>query len=167
MRVAWLLIGVLLAACGSPAAPSVVTQSTVAGTPSGLQSTAAQGGGGEARGYDCATLLTPLELDQSSGLTGGTVTTNHRGDQPSAGEVPGVTECGIDIPTVSDWSGSFHVYSGAEALANFDSEMGVNGYARGNGVALDIGVAWDEESTTEQAVKDAVKQILATVLSRT
>ena len=43
----------------------------------------------------------------------------------------------------------------------------LHGYARGNGVALDIGVSWDDLSSTEQAVKDAVRQILATVPART
>lgn len=178
------------AATNGPVTPtgSVVGPSAAApGTPA-----TGGGGGGAAKGYDCATLLTPAELDLASGLKGGTVTTNHRGDQPSEGEVPGVTECGIEEPNVPVWFGSFHVFTGDEALTNFATEwdiakqggavslagvggdalivstpeLGVHGYARGNGVALDIGVSWDDQSTTEQAVKDAVKQILATVLSR-
>jgi hypothetical protein len=185
-----------LAACsgtGSPVTSApVATSGTASVAPAGSPSSGDAAGGTGARGYDCATLLTPAELDLAAGLKGGTVTTTHRGDQPSAGEVPGVTECAIEIPTVSDWAGSFHVFTGDDALANFETawqmaqqsgavalagvggdaliasspELGVRGYARGNGVALDIGVSWDDQSTTEQAVKDAVKQILATVLSR-
>lgn len=185
----------VLAACGSTASPSAPATTTGTTTQqSQLPSNGGGGGGGgAARGYDCPTLLTPAELDTAAGLAGGTVTTTKRGDQPQPGEVAGVTECGIDIPTVSAWSGSFSVFTGEEALANYATawdiakqsgavalagvggdalivstpELGVHGYARGNGVALDIGVAWDDQSTTEQAVKDAVKQILATVLSRT
>ena len=146
------------------------------------------------KGYDCATLLTPAELDAAAGLTGGTVTTNGRGDQPGLGQVPGVTECGIAIPTVSNWSGAFAVFTGDEALQNFNAlwaidqsagyaslpgvgtealiqsnaAPGVNAVARGaNGIGVQIGVAYDPTSTTEQAVKDAVQQILALVVSRT
>ena len=195
-------MALLVAACGSTStsgstptsqpAPTTPTPAVTSAVPSDAPSPAGPAGGSGARGYDCASLLTPTELDQAAGLSGGTVTTTKRGDQPSAGEVPGVTECGIDIPTVSDWAGSFHVFTGDEALANFGTEwdiakqsgavalagvggdalivstpeLGVHGYARGSGVDLDIGVSWDDQSTTEQAVEDAVKQILATVLAR-
>ena len=194
MKGTWLLIAVFLAACGSSGSSGGSPATSPNGSAGTNASAGAQasGGTGSARGYDCATLLTPAELDQAAGLTGGTVTTNHRGDQPSADEVPGVTECGIEIPTVSTWFGSIAVYTGPEALANYETvweiakqngavalpgvgsealivstpELGVHGYARGNGVALEIGISWDDQSTSEQAVKDAVKQILATVLSR-
>lgn len=146
------------------------------------------------KGYDCATLITPSELDAAAGLSGGTVTTTKRGDAPApAGEVGGVTECAIDIPTVSIWTGSFAVATGDEATANFDAQMAigkqqgatplagvgseavihsadqmVNAWAKGsNGVDVTIGVAYDDGTTTEQAVLAAVKQILTTVLART
>jgi hypothetical protein len=191
----------ILAACGGAGSPASTAPPPTSGAgtggvasnaPVGSAPNGGGGGGTGARGYDCPTLLTPGELDEAAGLKGGTVTTTHRGDQPSAGEVPGVTECAIEIPTVSDWAGSFHVFTGDEALANFETEwqiaqqngavalagvggdalivstpeLGVHGYARGAGVAIDIGVSWDDQSTTEQAVKNAVKEILATVLSR-
>jgi len=201
-RGSFLVVALLLVAgCGSGGPPAggtsggTSTQGT-AGTV-GPETTPAGGGGGggasSAKGYDCATLLMPTELDAAAGLQGGTVKTVKRGDQPSAGEVPGVTECGIEFPNAGVWAGSFHVYTGDEALGNFGSvwdiaqqggavslagvggdalisstEMaGVHGYARGVSVGIDVGVAWDDQTTTEQAVKDAVKQILATVLPRT
>ena len=194
MKLSWLLIAVFVAACGSSASSGGGPATSPTGSGGANASPPSQNGGdtGSAKGYDCATLLTPAELDQAAGLSGGTVTTTSRGDQPEPGEVAGVTECGIEVPTVSVWFGSFAVYTGAEALANYETvweiakqngavalpgvgtdalivstpELGVHGYARGNGVALEIGVSWDDQSTTEQKVKDAVKQILTTVLSR-
>ncbi|MBI2781294.1 MAG: hypothetical protein HYX55_05815 [Chloroflexi bacterium] len=185
----------VLAACGGSSGPASRAPTTSTGGPPTTAAQSPTSGGGVAgapKGYDCGTLLTAAELDQAASLKGGTVTTVKRGDQPSVGEIPGVTECGINFPTVGDWAGSFHVFTGSEALTNFSTEwdigkqsgavvlagvggdalivstpeLGVRGYARGNGVALDIGVSWDDQSTTEQKVKDAVKQILTTVLPR-
>src|SRR5205823_14379607 len=163
-------------------------------TPVASSDAAGGAGGTTARGYDCATLLTPAELDGAAGLQGGTVRTNGRGDQPGLGQVPGVTECGIEIPTVSNWAGAFAVFTGDEALQNFNALwnldmgdgyaslpgvgaealiksndfLGVNAVARGaNGIGGQIGVSYDPTSATEPAVKDAVTQILTLVLSRT
>jgi len=189
----------LLAACGGPGAagPAQATQSPTnasAAVPAG--SSAPEGSssaGGSALGYDCPGLLTPSELDAAAGLQGGDVTTTRRGDQPSDGDVIGVTECAIEFPSANGWFGHIHVLVGRDALENFNaafdfaksqgatalsgvgaeavvqsSDAGVNGFALGpNGVGVEVGVAWDEETTTEAAVKDAVRRIVTTVLSRT
>jgi hypothetical protein len=190
-----LLLLLLLAGCGGSAGGGSAVDASQAEPPSqAAPSIQPSVGGAGAKGFDCAMLLTPAELDEATGLQGGTVVTNGRGDQPGPGEVAGVTECGIEIPTVASWAGSFAVYTGDEALQNFDaawdidksagyqalpgvgtealiesSEMvGVNAVARGaDGVGLQIGVAYDPTSATEQAVKDAVQRILTIVLSRT
>jgi hypothetical protein len=177
-----LLAGVL-AACGATPPPAATS----------AQPSSATSGGGTAVGYDCPTLLTPAELDAASGLTGGNVTTNRRGDKGASGAVMGITECGIEYAGASTWFGHFNVVTGSDGLANFDASWslaegqgatsvggvgsaallqsdasGVHMWARGsNGVAVTIGIAWDEESTTEDAVKAAERQILTTVLSRT
>jgi hypothetical protein len=187
---ALLLTGVL-AACGGSSTASQPGPQATSGAPAGTTTTGAAGGGG-AKGYDCPTLLTPAELDAASGLKGGTVVTNRRGDQASAGEVMGVTDCGISNDTVSTWFGHFVVAAGTDAMANFSAQWdiakgqgassvsgvgtealllsndsGVTMWARGaNGVGVSIGVAWDEETTTEAKVKSAEQAILTTVLSR-
>ena len=191
LRSLMLVSAALVSACGSTG-PGAPTSTPAAGTPAAAQPTTSQGEG-SGLGFDCETLLTAAELDAAAGLQGGIVKTTRRGDEPSTGDVPGVTECGLEIPTVSLWFGHFRVYAGAEALATFDAawdfsvdqgagavtgvgteallqsdEMGVNGWARdGSGAAVSIGIAWDEESTTEDAVIAAVRQILTTVLART
>jgi hypothetical protein len=190
----WLVV-LIVTGCssGAGAAPTGGTATQPAAGEATQPAASKTAVGGAALGYDCETLLTPAELDAASGLKGGTVSTTHRGDQPGAGDVPGVTECAIEIPTASVWFGHIHVLDGNEALANFDvgfgfakdqgagtlagvgteallrsDETGVNGWARdGDGAAVEVGVAWDEETTTEDAVKNAVRQILITVLSRT
>lgn len=185
-------VAVGLAACGGPAGTATSGTTPSVGSPAATTSAVGTGNTTAAKGYDCPTLLTAAELDAASGLKGGTVKTTSRGDQPGPGEVAGVTQCAIDEPNVPVWTGSFAVYTGPDALANYQTvwdiakqngavalpgvgtealivstrELGVRGYARGNGVAVEVGVAWDDQSTTEQAVKDAVKQILVTVLSR-
>ena len=187
-------LSVVLAACGGGGGGGAPTgPATTGAAPTGGTATSPVSGGGKGVGYDCPTLLTPAELDTASGLKGGTVVTTRRGDQGAAGEVMGVTECAIEEPSASLWSGHSHGLAGTDALANFSTawdfakqqgatslagvgtealiqstDLGVNGFARGaNGVAVEVGVAWDAESTTEAAVKDAVRQILTTVLSRT
>ena len=64
-------------------------------------------------------------------------------------------------------AGIGNVGVGTEAIL-LSNEAGVNMWARGaNGVDVSIGVAWDEETTTEDAVRAAEKQILTTMLART
>jgi hypothetical protein len=150
------------------------------------------GGSGTAVGYDCTTLISPAELDTVNGLKGTTIETTGRGDQPGQGEVAGVTECLIDNPSAGTWFGSFDVYTGP-SLDNFgalwdlakeggatsldgvgtealykNDESGTDIWAKGpNGINVSIALAWDTGATTESAVRDSLKQILTTVLSRT
>jgi hypothetical protein len=137
-------------------------------------------------------LISPAELDAASGLKGTTITTTRRGDQPSLGEVAGVTECMIDNPSAGTWFGSFDVYAG-DSLDNFGSlwdlakeqgatsidgvgtealykndESGTDIWAKGaNGLGVSIALAWDPGSTSESAVKATLSTILTTVISRT
>jgi hypothetical protein len=188
------VLGLALAACSGAASPTA--QPAGSNPPQPVQTAGAVGGGGGggagAVGYDCAALITPAELDTASGLKGGTVTTRHRGDQASAGEVMGVTECGIANDSVDTWFGGVSVFTGVDAMNNFDAawdlaktqgatsldgvgteailwtDQGtVGAMARGsNGVGVSVTIAWDDLSTSEAAVKAAAKQILATVLPR-
>ena len=180
-----------LAGCGgAPTPTSTGAATTTNPVPPGQTSAVAPAGG--VKGYDCATLLTPAELDTASGLKGGTVITNRRGDQGDPGSVMGVTECGIAYENGGTWFGHFVVATGRDAITNFDAqwdiakgdgatsvsgvgtsavllsnEAGVNMWARGaNGIDVSIGIAWDDQTTTEAAVKSAEQQILKTVLGR-
>lgn len=51
---------------------------------------------GAAKGWDCATLLTPQEVDSFVGRGGAKVVSHVRGDTNQ--EVPGHTECGYHLP---------------------------------------------------------------------
>jgi hypothetical protein len=189
-----------LAACGG--AGSGPTQNTAPGAATGTSSTGGAGGGGavsgggggtaKAIGYDCAALITPAELDAASSLKGTTIETTGRGDQPTLGQVAGVTECLIDNSTAGTWFGHFDVYTG-QSLDNFSSlwdlakeqgatsidgvgteavykndESGTDIYAKGaNGLGFSIGLAWDTGDTNESAVKATLSTILNTVISRT
>jgi len=187
-------LGLSIAGCGSAALQPSSGGSgptPTAPTPTSISSGSADGS--SVKAYDCATLITPAELDQATGLHGGTVTTIQRGDQAAPGEVIGVTKCAIAGPSSDAWSGTFDVSTGTEATSNFDSSMGfaknqgatplagvgseavikaddiaVNAWAKGaNGVDVVIAVAYDSSAISQQAASDAVKQILVTVLSRT
>lgn len=197
MRTRWLLTATLataaLAACTSSAAMTGAseTKRTTAGSGATTPPPASVGGTGDARGFDCATLLTPAELDAASGLSGGTVKTNRRGDQPADGDVMGVTECAIDYSNVANWSGHFDIATGNAALENFDAafafakangatplagvgaeavikvdDIGVHAWARGpNGVAATIAIGFDDSSASADSVKSAASTILSTALA--
>jgi len=193
-----------IAACSGagPAATqpahSTAPGSTTSGDGTGAGAAGGAGGGGgsngttKAIGYDCTALISPAELDSASGLKGTTITQTGRGDQPSPGEVAGVTECLIENPSGSTWFGSFDVYTG-DALSNFsdlwdfakeqgatsidgvgtealykNDESGTDIWARGaNGLGASIALAWDPDTTSESAIRATLTKILGTVLSRT
>jgi hypothetical protein len=186
----------IVAACGagsSGSAPAAAKTQPAAPAPA---STAGGGGGGaaggKAVGYDCPALISPAELDAASGLHGTTIETTGRGDQPTLGEVAGVTECLIQNANAGTWFGSFGVYTGP-SLDNFAAlwddlkgqgatalegvgteavyktdEAGSHIYAKGaNGLGFEIALAWSKDETTESAVLDTLKKILNTVIPRT
>lgn len=167
----------------SPAANGATAQAPSA-APGG-----AGGGAGGARGFDCATLLTPAELDQISGFTGGTVTTTTRGDQNA--DNPGYGECAYSEPGASTFFGSIAIASGASIegyTAGHDfsrahgatpisglgtdallvqSDAGLNIFALStDGVGINVALAFDSTETSLDKAKAAIQKIAETVLAR-
>jgi hypothetical protein len=187
---AGLAISVALAACGGAVKTNPPAAGTAGSAPTPTPAVAAGGGGGGAnRGFDCAVLITPAELDQISGFKGGTVTTTSRGDQnPTA---PGYGACSFEEPAASVWTGSIGLSSGdkADTFATVmdiaksnggtdlpglgvpalyvNNDAGSQVLAKSSdGVGIQIGLAWDTTETTADAVKTALQKMLQTILSR-
>jgi hypothetical protein len=188
-----LVFGVLLAGCGAAAGPGTVANPTQAAggaiQTESLSQTQAVASGSTARGFDCATLITPAELDALSGFKGGSVTTTTRGDQNT--EKPGYGECAFEEPSASSFFGSIAISSGDAIdgytaghdynkahggtplsglgvdaiLVRTDAGLGVFSLS-GDGVGIQVGLAFDSTETPVDAAKTAIEKIAQTVLGR-
>jgi hypothetical protein len=180
----------VFAACGGSgptAAPGAATQPPAAG---GQTSNPNPGGGGGAnRGFDCAVLVTPAELDQISGFKGGNVTTTSRGDQNPG--TPGYGECSFEEGAASTWFGTIAIATG-DALDSFGiqydfnkengataesglgaeailvrSDAGTEIFAKSSdGVGITVSLAWDTSETTDDKALAAIRKIVQTALDR-
>ena len=187
-----LALAVMLVGCGGGVAQTTQSQGSAApaaATPGATTAVAAGGGGGANRGFDCAVVITPTELDLISGFKAGTVSTTSRGDQNP--DTPGYGECAFEEPKADSWIGSIGISSG-DSLEGFQvqydfikahdgqdlpglgvpaivvhNDAGLNMLAKSSdGVGINVGLAWVTNETTEDRARAALQKILQTVLSR-